>query len=135
MVTALDVEANKLIEKTAQKLKDMKLEKPEFVSFVKSGAHAERPPESADFWYFRCASVLRQAYIRGNIGVNRLRTHYGGRTNRGVRPQHSKKSGGKIIRKAMQLLEKAGLLSKQKVGRILTAKGRKFLDGVAKETG
>lgn len=135
MVTALDVEANKLIEKTAHKLKEMKLEKPEFVSFVKSGAHAERPPQHSDFWYFRCASVLRQAYIRGNIGVNKLRTHYGGRKNRGVRPQHHKKSGGKIIRKAMQLLEKAGLLSKQKTGRVLSAKGRKFLDSVAKETG
>ncbi len=132
MVTALDVESNQLIEKAAQELKNMKLEKPAFVGYVKTGPHAERPPESSDFWYVRCASLLRQAYVRGSIGVNRMRTHYGGNQRRGVRPNHHKRAGGKTIRSALQVLEKAGLLTKIKSGRTLSAKGRKFLDGLAK---
>lgn len=132
MVTALDVEANELIEKAAEELKNMKLEKPAFVGFVKTGPHAERPPENTNFWYVRCASLLRQAYIRGTIGVNRMRTHYGGNKSRGVRPNHHSKSGGKTIRSALQVLEKAGLLTKLKAGRAISAKGRKFLDAQAK---
>ena len=132
MITALDVEANRLIEKAAQELKSMNIEKPGFVGYVKTGPSAERPPESADFWYVRCASLLRQAYVRGTIGVNRMRTHYGGKKNRGVRPHIHVKSGGKTIRSALQSLEKAGLLTKLKAGRALSPKGRKFMDALAK---
>lgn len=134
MVTVYDVEANKLIGKAAEKLKEMNIEKPAFVGLVKTGAHAQRPPQDADFWYVRCASILRQAYVNENVGINRLRRHYGGAKSRGVRPNAHAPSGGSTIRKAMQQLEKAGLLAKQKTGRVLTAKGRKFLDSVAKES-
>ena len=133
MVTAFDVEPNKLIEKTAHKLKEMKLQKPAFVGLVKSGAHAQRPPQSPEFWFFRCASILRQAYVNQVIGTNRLRRHYGGRKRSGVKPEHHKPSGGSTIRKAMQALERAGLLVKNKAGRSLSAKGRKLVDSAAKE--
>jgi small subunit ribosomal protein S19e len=133
MVTANDVEANKLIGKTADKLKDMSLPKPTFVGLVKTGSHNVRPPASPDFWFFRCASILRQAYVNSNVGVNRLRRHYGGRKRKGVRPEGHRPSGGSTVRKAMQALEKAGLLMKQKSGRTLTPKGRKLLDQAAKE--
>jgi len=133
MVTANDVEANKLIGKAAEKLKDMPLPKPAFVGLVKTGSHSVRPPASSDFWYFRCASILRQAYVNSNVGVNRLRRHYGGRKKKGVRPESHRPAGGSTVRKAMQALEKAGLLMKQKAGRTLTPKGRKLLDQAAKE--
>jgi len=133
MVSALDVPANALIGKLAEKLKAMKLEKPAFVGVVKTGSHAQRPPEQADFWYVRCASLLRQAYVREPVGVQRLRKHYGGKKNRGVRPEHTRPTGGSTIRKALQTLEKQGLLEKTKKGRKLSAKGRKFLDTSAKE--
>ncbi len=134
MVTALDVDPNKLIETAAKKLKDMKIEKPAFVGMVKTGPHAQRPPQSDDFWFVRCASVLRHAYVHGKIGTQRLRSHYGGRKSNGVRPEHHKRAGGSTIRKAMQQLEKHGLLEKLKTGgRKITAKGMKFLDGAAKE--
>jgi len=133
MVTALDVDANALIGKVVEKLKTMKINKPAFVGLVKSGSHTERPPEQEDFWYIRCASILRKAYLEGTIGTNRLRTHYGGRKSRGVKPQVHRKAGGSTIRKAMQELEKAGLLKKEKVGRTLTPAGRKLLDAAAKE--
>jgi len=133
MVTAYDVDSNKLIEKVAGKLKSSKLPKPEFVGLVKSGAHVKRPPESEDFWYVRCASILRQAYVKNNVGINRLRRHYGGRKSRGVKPEKHYPAGGSTIRKAMQELENAGLLKKEKTGRVLTPEGKKLLDGVAKE--
>jgi small subunit ribosomal protein S19e len=133
MVTANDVEADKLIGKAAEKLKEMDLPKPAFVGLVKTGSHNSRPPQSPDFWYFRCASILRQAYMNVNVGVNRLRRHYGGRKRSGVRPEHHRQSGGSTVRKAMQALEKAGLMMKQKAGRTLTPKGRKLLDAAAKE--
>ncbi len=133
MVTAFDVEPNRLIEKTAEKLKSMKIAKPEFVGLVKTGSHASRPPLSADFWFMRCASILRQAYVGGNVGTNRLRRHYGGRKRRGVKPGRHSPAGGSTIRKAMQEMEKAGLLVKEKAGRALSAKGRKLLDAAAKE--
>ncbi len=134
MVTALDVDTNRLMESVANKLKAMKLEKPAFVGLVKTGSQKDRPPEQADFWYVRCASIMRHAYVRGAVGTNRLRRHYGGRKIRGVRPEHHRPSGGSTIRKAMQQLEKAGLLAKQKTGgRKLTAKGQALLDKAAKE--
>lgn len=133
MVTALDIEPNALIERAAKKLKTMNISKPAFVGTVKTGSHVERVPEQEDFWYIKCASLLRQAYIKGNIGVNRLRKHYGSRKRRGVRPAHHRPAGGSTIRKAMQALEKHGLLAKAKTGRILTGKGRALLDRIAKD--
>jgi len=133
MVTALDVDANALIGNVAEKLKGMKMEKPKLIDTVKSGAHAERPPEDENFWYVRCASILRQTYVRNEVGVNRLRRHYGGRKSRGVKPERHYPAGGSIIRKALQQLEKAGLLKREKTGRILTGEGRKLLDAAAKE--
>ncbi len=134
MVSALDVEANLLIEGVANKLKHMNIEKPAFVGIVKTGSHAERLPTQEDFWYVRCASILRQAYVNSEIGVNRLRRHYGGRRRRGVKPAHHKPAGGSTIRKAMQVLEKHGLLAKSANGRKITAKARALLDNVAKES-
>lgn len=133
MVTALDVDANALIGKVAEKLKSMKINKPVFAGLVKTGSHNERPPEQPNFWHMRCASVLRQAYVHGMIGTNRLRTHYGGRRNKGTKPQANRRGGGSTIRKAMQELEKVGLLKKEKTGRSLSPAGRKLLDSVAKE--
>lgn len=137
MASALDVDTNKLLAKVAGKLKESGVQQPAFVGLVKSGAHNERPPEQDDFFYTRCASMMRQAYVRNIIGVQRLRLHYGGNKNRGVKPNRHTRAGGSTIRKAFQALEKAGLMEKvekgQQKGRKLTAKGRKLLDISAKE--
>jgi len=134
MTSALDVDAGVLIQRVAERLEHMKILKPAFVGLVKSGAYAERPPEQTNFWYLRCASVLRQAYASETIGVQRLRRHYGGKKKHSRRPEHHRPAGGSTIRKAMQVLEKHGLLEKTKKGRRITAMGRKLLDAVARET-
>jgi len=74
-------------------------------------------------------------YINGVVGVGRLRTRYGGRKNRGVRPAKKVKGGGKIIRLILQQSDSAGFTEKIKgkhSGRQLTNKGREFLESVIK---
>ncbi|MEM3362392.1 MAG: 30S ribosomal protein S19e [Candidatus Anstonellaceae archaeon] len=135
MVTVYDVEPLKLIKEIAKKLEEEGIEKPDWVGKVKSGAHRQRLPQQPNFWYIRCASILRNAYVNPTIGVGRLRVHYGGRKKRGVKPEKHAKAGGKIIRVAIQTLEKAGYLQKTKsgIGRELTPKGRSLLDNTAYE--
>ena len=133
MVRVYDVDAGTLIKKTAERLKGDNIEKPAFVGLVKSGAHAQRPPENPEFWFIRCASLLRQAYVNGKVGVNRMRRHYGGRKSRGAKPEKHNPAGGSTVRKAFHALEKAGYMEKEKTGRVLTPKGRALLDKVASE--
>ena len=72
--------------------------KPDWINFVKTGAGKMRPIEDVDFWYKRAASILRQFYIRGIVGVGRLRTRYGNRKDRGMQPARFYKASGKIIK-------------------------------------
>lgn len=136
MVTIYDVNPNSLINKAAEELKKFEIKAPAWVSFAKTGVHKERPSAEKDFWYKRCASVLRKIYIFGPIGVSKLRVKYGGRKNRGTKPDAFRRAGGNIIRKVLQQLEKNELIRQAEVGvhkgRIITPKGKKFLDGVAK---
>src|SRR4030042_1105612 len=133
MISCLDVDANMLIAKVAARLEQEGIEKPEFTNYAKTGAHAQRPPTQKNFWYIRCASILRQAYATDSVGTNKLRRHYGGRKARGVKPERHVPAGGSAIRKAFQALEKAGYMIKKQKGRTLTGKGKKLLDQAAKE--
>jgi len=143
-VSALDVPANVLIPSVAQELKaNPIIQPPAWVEVVKTSPHNERPPSEPDFWFKRCASLLLTSYKRGVIGVRSLRRKYGGRTQHIVRRSHHKMAGGKIIRLALQQLEKANYMQKVKratsqdsgkmteVGRIITSQGRQLLDKTA----
>jgi len=127
------VEPLKLIKKVASYLKENKvIEPPPWAMFVKTGVHKERPPQDLDWWYIRAAAMMRKLYIKGPIGVSRLRKLYGGRHRRGHRPPKFARGSGAIIRKILQQLEAAGLVEKaDKKGRALTAKGRDLLDEAA----
>ena len=135
MVSVFEVPADKLIERMKEELKKIQqIKPPVWSNFVKSGVHKERPPEQPDFWYIRAASILRRIYIDGPVGVERLRTYYGGRKRRGHKPAHTYKASGAIIRKILQQLESVGLVKTQnKKGRVLTPKGRKFVDKLVGE--
>jgi small subunit ribosomal protein S19e len=134
MVTAREVEQQKLVEKLKEELKKMEeIKPPEWARFVKSGVHKQRPPEQPDFWYIRAASVLRRICVDGPVGVERLRSYYGGARKRGYFPKHFRKGSGAIIRKILQQLEKAGLVEKTAKGRKITPKGQKLLNGIAAE--
>lgn len=133
MVSAHDSEPARLIEKTAEELKK-EIDMPQWAAFVKTGVSRERVPEQENWWHIRSASILRRIYLDGPIGLQKLRSHYGGRHRRGHKPAHFAKGGGKIIRTILQQLEERGLVEKEgKKGRKVTSKGQKFLDGIAKQ--
>ncbi len=120
--------------KLAHELKESgDFEAPTWVAFVKTSSAKQRPNTDPDFWYKRAASILRQAYTRGVIGVGRLRTRYGSRKNRGARPAQFRPAGGKVIRTILQQAEAAGLLEKikgRRAGRQLTVKGKSFMENI-----
>jgi len=135
MTTAYDVPAEAIIKKLADKLKnEYKLTPPEWAKWVKTGVHRERQPDDPDWWYVRTAAVLRKVYMRGPIGIEHLRSLFGGKRDRRVKPHRARKGSGSIIRKALQQLEEAGLVETIKgKGRVVTSKGRSFVDNTAHE--
>jgi len=136
LITAYDVPASRLIEKIAKYLKENvdEVTPPPWAGIVKTGVHAQKQPQNPDWWYIRCASLLRKIYVHGPIGTERLKADYGGRKGFGVRPEHAIKSGGSIIRKALQQLEASGLIETYKPrGRRVTREGRKLLQELAEE--
>jgi len=133
-----ELKSDKYNIKLAEALKQIpEFKEPEWSLFVKSGVSRIKPPTGKDFWFKRAASILRQAYIKKIVGVNRLRTRYGSKKNRGMRPERFKKASGKIIRTILQQAEVAGLLEKynlpgKRAGRKLTSKGKELLESIGK---
>ncbi len=140
MNSIYDLDAGEYNLKLAKALKEIpEFKQPEWVNFVKSSPSKERPIDDDDFWYKRAAGILRQVYKRKFLGVNRLRTKYGSKKNRGFKPEKFQKAGGKIIRTILQQSDTAGFteiikpnrgVRSQKPGRMLTDKGKEFLEGV-----
>lgn len=134
MTTVFDVPADLLIEKVAEEFKNNdKIESPAWSNFVRTGVHKERKPERPDWWFVRTASIIRRVYIDGPVGVESLRTFYGGKKDRGVRPEVFRKGSGSIIRTALHQLEDAGYVEKVEGGRVVTPQGRSFLDKISGE--
>ncbi|NPA86233.1 MAG: 30S ribosomal protein S19e [bacterium] len=137
MPTAYDVPQERLVEELAKVLKEQYAEvirPPEWAWFCKTGRNRERVPHllADEWWYIRAASVLKKVYMDGPVGIERLRTYYGGRKNNGMRKEHFYKGSGSIVRKILQQLEAAGLVTKYKnKGRIVTPSGKALVDKVA----
>ncbi len=138
-MTIYDKDPHTIIKRTAEELKKEKLvDMSEWAKFVKTGHSRERHPLNKDWWYIRAASILRKLYINSKpIGVNRLRKVYGGKKNRGYKPDKPCKGSGKIIRVILQQLEKSGLIKKGEKGvhkgRVISPEGQKFLNRISKE--
>ena len=134
MAKAYDVPADVLINKLSEILKGEDIAIPTWVPFVKTGAHAEKPPQKDDWWYTRCASLLRKIYLHGPVGVKDLRGMYGGAKAVGYGGAHHRDSGGAIIRTAIHNLEKLGYLDKvEGKGRTVSHAGMKKIDRVSTE--
>jgi small subunit ribosomal protein S19e len=133
MATAYDVPAEKLIPKIADELKKIDtIAPPEWAAFVKTGRHREKSPVNNDWWHTRTAAVLRKIYIEGPVGTTRLAAMYGGRADRGSKPNKAVRGSRSISRVTVQQLEKSQLVQKQKDGgRVVTAKARKMIDQVS----
>ena len=135
-----EIQANEYNLKLAEALKKIpEFKVPEWVYFVKSNPAKERPIDDPDFWHKRAASILRQIYKKKIVGVNRLKTKYGSKKDRGMQPEKFKKAGGKIIRTILQQSDAAGFteiaktvkgVRSRKPGRQLTQKGKEFLEEI-----
>lgn len=140
MSSIYEIDAHEYNRKLAEALKEIpEFEQPEWSKLVKSGPAKERPIEDEDFWYKRAASVLRQIHKKKILGVNRLRTKYGSKKDRGAKPEEFMKASGKILRTILQQSDKAGFtelareikgVKGRRPGRQLTAKGKEFLESI-----
>jgi small subunit ribosomal protein S19e len=136
MTHILLVNAQKLNHKVAQELKKQKLVEPTaWAPFVKTAHAKDRLPDTQDWWYNRSAAILRSIAKLGPVGTEKLRTKYGSSKNRGHKPSKFYPASGNIIRKILQQLEKSALVKQTEKsnnkGRILTPKGKSFLDKIA----
>jgi len=133
MTTVYDVPADRFIQTLAGELKKKpEIKPPAWAQFAKTGAHKEMPPEDPDWWFVRVASIMRRVYIDGPIGVERMRTFYGGGKNRGSRPTRFRKGSGSILRKSLQQLESAGYITHDKTGRRISPQGMSLMDNLAR---
>tara|TARA_B100001750_G_scaffold84305_1_gene66639 strand:+ start:120 stop:572 length:453 start_codon:yes stop_codon:yes gene_type:complete len=134
MAKVYDVPADILVNRLSEILKKENITIPEWTPFVKTGTHADKPPQNSDWWYVRCASILRKIYLHGPVSVNDLRSMYGGGRPVGYGAAHHKDASGAIIRNAIHALEKLGLVQNiEKKGRILSKQGTQKLDRLATE--
>lgn len=136
MITPNDVPASKLIKRLARHLRENvdAVTPPSWTIAAKTGSHVEKQPQDPDWWYIRCAAILRKIYVHGPAGIEKLRAEYGGGKRRGGTPQHASKAGGSAVRKVLQQLEAAGLVETSKPhGRAVTKNGRKLLQELAEE--
>jgi len=134
LTTPHDVPAQLFIDKLAKYLKENvdQVQPPAWAAVVKTGSHVEKQPQNPDWWYTRSASLLRKVYTHEPIGLEKLRSEYGGRKGFNVTPNHASKAGGANIRKILQQLEAAGLVQTAiPQGRKMSPKGRKLLQEIA----
>jgi len=134
--TPYDVPPSILIERLARHLKEEvdEITPPAWAPFAKTSVHTQRPPRNPDWWFIRCSSILRKIYVKGPIGIEKLRQEYGGRLDRGAKPEHARKGSGATVRKATQQLQAAGLVKQSRnEGKIVTNEGRRLLDRLSTE--
>ena len=134
MAKIYDVPADVLINKLSSALKDEVISPPKWASYVKTGSHADKPPQKSNWWFTRCASLLRKIYLKGPIGIDELRVKYGGGKAVGYGARNHRSAGGAIIRTAVHDLEKLGYIEKvEGKGRVISRQGMKKLDGLSTE--
>jgi len=132
--TPYEIPADLFIKRLASYLKENvgEVSPPAWSLTAKTSSHRESPPQDPDWWYTRCASILRKLYIHGTTGVPRLRAAYGGRKRRGTSREHARPGGGSSVREPLQQLEKAKFVSKvEKKGRKLTSEGVRLLNKIS----
>lgn len=136
MASIYEVKPEEFIEELSEELKNFKeIKAPVWAPFVKTGIFKEKPPVRDDWWHVRSAAILRSVAKLGPVGTSKLRKKYGGKKNRGVRPEHFYRGSGSIIRKVLQQLEKAGLVKQEAKGvhkgRVITPKAASLIDKLA----
>src|SRR3989338_45755 len=132
-----EMDTKSFIDKCAEEFLKMKeMQMPENFIYSKTGPHKKYSPSNPNWWYISAASLLRRVYLNGPVGVSRLRSYYGGRKERGHKPEKTVRSGGGSIREILQQLETVGFVEKnkgKKPGRIISQKGDNFVKKIVSE--
>ena len=143
-VTVKDVPAKEFIGAFAKHLKKgNRIKMPEWAVYYKTACYKDLSPYDPDWLYIRAASVAYQLYMRGKVGVNTLRKHYGSKQRNGTCTEHSRLAAGKAIRYVLIELERASLVGKITyenedgknlvIGKALTKKGTTDMDRIASQ--
>ncbi|XP_061395522.1 small ribosomal subunit protein eS19A-like [Musca vetustissima] len=134
-VTVKDIDQHACVKAVASFLKKTgKLKVPDQMDIVKTAKYKELAPYDPDWFYIRCASILRHLYHRCPAGVGSITKIYGGRKRNGVHPSHFCRAADGAARKALQALEHARLIEKHPDGgRKLTPSGQCHLDRIANQ--
>ena len=151
-VTIKDVPAEAFILAFAEQLKkESKITPLENDNLIKTGIAKEVSPQNVDWFYVRAAAIARKIALKPNIGVGRLRHIFGSSQRQGQGKNHHQAASGKIIRAALQQLEKANILMKyndkrnknaskaiianteHSFARVVTFEGQKIMNNIAKQ--
>ena len=133
-----DVAANDFVVAYAAHLKRIgKIEVPKWADLVKTASYKELAPYDPDWYYIRAAAIARRVYLRGGIGVGAFKRIFGGKINRGTRPETFKTGSGSICRHILKELESLKIIEKvpSAKGRRITAQGQRDLDSIAGQIG
>ncbi|CAG9578028.1 40S ribosomal protein S19-like protein [Leishmania major strain Friedlin] len=131
--TLKDVSAWRWIKTAARHFKqEGKIFVPNCTEIMKSSHGRERAPQNPDWYYIRCAAVLRAIYLRPGVGYGGLSKRFGNKKNYGSRPEHTVTSSTGPLHWACKSLTKLGLVEPgAQSGQRLTRKGHKFADSLA----
>mmetsp|Transcript_29848 Transcript_29848/g.75563 ORF Transcript_29848/g.75563 Transcript_29848/m.75563 type:complete len:145 (+) Transcript_29848:1157-1591(+) len=114
--------------------KSGRIELPSWLNIVKTGINKSNAPENPNWFFYRLAALSRKFYLNRGKGVGNLRKEYGGKKRRGSRPSKKVPSSGKIIRFALQQLEKLKIIEKDHKGkRKITKKAKQDMDNRAEK--
>ncbi|CAG9461740.1 unnamed protein product [Pedinophyceae sp. YPF-701] len=130
-----DVPADAFIKAYAAHLKGTgKVQVPANSHIIKTGVRKEHGPYNPDWFYVRMAAAARRVYLHQNVGVGTFKRLFGGNyRRRTTAPEHFSTAAGGNIRKALQELERIGVVEKASAGgRAITRKGMSELDTVAR---
>lgn len=133
--TVKDVPPSVFISMYANFLKKSgRVETPSWINVVKTGKHKSNSPFNSNWYFYRLAALARKFYFNRGEGVGTLKKIYGGKKRNGSKPSKKTKSSGKILRGALQELEKLNIISKSEKGRrTITKKARLDMDNRAEK--
>jgi small subunit ribosomal protein S19e len=109
--------------------KSGRVELPSWLNIVKTGNNKVNSPENPNWYFYRLAALSRKFYLNRGKGIGNLRKDYGGKKRRGSRPGKRVLSSGKILRLAIQQLEKLNIIYQDDHGkRKITKKAKQDMD-------
>ena len=131
--TVRDVPAHKWVRAMAMQFKrEGKIQVPTCSEIMKTSHGRERAPQCNDWYYMRCAAVLRHIYLRPGNGYGGMSKAFANKKNRGSKPERTIRAATGPIHWACKSLEGLKLIGKGKShGRVVTREGRKRSDTVA----